>query len=120
MVSQCFPSWETLHQKTTTEEPVSLSTMAALLSGAGTGENASVVISDLHAALYVKDVRVFWYNASLDFFTQTQSKFTIYVTPSSNVMLVSSLFDNLHLTDLWTRAFRWLSTGTHPNSVDLS
>jgi hypothetical protein len=68
-----------LHTFLCTEERVSPSTAATLLSDTDTEEKAGVVVSDLHAVLYVRDGRVFWYHASFpDFiFTQTQSMFTV-------------------------------------------
>ena len=68
-----------LHTFLCTEERVSPSIAATLLSDTDTEEKASVIVSDLHAVLYVKDSRVFWYHASFaDFiFTQTRSTFSV-------------------------------------------
>jgi hypothetical protein len=68
-----------LHTFICTEERVSPSVAATLISDTGTEEQASVIVSDLHAVLYVNKGRIFWYHASFpDFiFSQTRSKFTI-------------------------------------------
>ena len=71
-----------LHTFLCTEERVSPSIAAALISDKGQEELASIIVEDLHAVLYTKEGRVFWYHASFpDFiFTQTRSTFTISAT----------------------------------------
>ena len=66
-----------LHTFLCTEERVPPSIVATLLSD--TEDKARVVVNDLHAVLYFKEDRVFWYHASFpDFiFTQTLSTFTV-------------------------------------------
>ncbi|KIM75213.1 hypothetical protein PILCRDRAFT_13773 [Piloderma croceum F 1598] len=68
-----------LHTFLCTEECVSPSIVATLLSDTDMEEKACLIVSDLHVVLYVKDGRVFWYHASFpDFiFTQTRSMFTV-------------------------------------------
>ncbi|KAF8694677.1 hypothetical protein AX14_001956 [Amanita brunnescens Koide BX004] len=68
-----------LHTFLCTEDRVSPSIAAALSSDTGTEEQASIVVEELHAVLYVKEGCVFWYHASFqDFiFTETRSKFNI-------------------------------------------
>ena len=63
-----------------TEERVSTSVVAGLLSNSSDMvERANLVVSDLHAVLYIKDGKVFWYHASFpDFvFTEARSRFTV-------------------------------------------
>ena len=68
-----------LHTFLCTEERVSPSIAATLSSDNGTEEQASIIVDKLHALLYAKEGRVFWYHPSFqDFmFTQTRSKFMI-------------------------------------------
>jgi phosphatidylglycerophosphatase A len=68
-----------LHTFLCTEERVSPSIVAALISDMGVEDEASVIVDELHAVLYANEGRIFWYHASFpDFiFTQTRSKFTI-------------------------------------------
>ena len=68
-----------LHTLLCTEERVSPSIAAALISDTGMKEQASIVVRELHAVLHTIEGRVFWYHASFpDFmFTETGSKFMI-------------------------------------------
>jgi WD40 repeat protein len=76
-----------LHTFLCTEERVSPSIAAALISDTGMKEQASIVVRELHAVLHTIEGRVFWYHASFpDFiFTETRSKFTI----SGNIVNMS-------------------------------
>ena len=66
-----------LHTLLCTEERVSAS-FAGRLSDVADADLAKVVVEELHAVLYIKDDRVFWYHASFpDFmFSQKRSKFS--------------------------------------------
>ena len=69
-----------LHNFLCTEERVSTSTAARLISDTGMEELARIIVDELHAVLYANDEgRILWFHASfLDFmFAQTRSKFTI-------------------------------------------
>jgi hypothetical protein len=69
-----------LHTFLCTEERVSPSIAASLISEPSMEELASIIVDELHAVLYANDEGcILWYHASfLDFiFTQTRSKFTI-------------------------------------------
>ena len=81
-----------LHTILCTQERVSTSVAAALLSDSNKMRDvADVVVKDLHAVLYVKDGCVLWYHASFpDFiFTQTRSKFTIPSSTTDRVVDMS-------------------------------
>jgi hypothetical protein len=89
ILREAFSNLETTHLRTRlsilhtflcTEERVSPSIAADLISDAGMEELASIIVAELHAVLYADDEgRVLWYHASFpDFiFTQTRSKFMI-------------------------------------------
>ena len=68
-----------LHTFLCTEERVSSSIAADLISDADMEEEASVIVSELHAVLHTNNGCVFWYHASFpDFmFSQTRSQITI-------------------------------------------
>ena len=75
-----------LHTLLCTEERVSTSVVAGLLSDSSDMVGrANQVVSDLHAVLYINDGKVFWYHASFpDFiFTQARSRFTMPISHSS-------------------------------------
>ncbi|KAF8661615.1 hypothetical protein AX14_007211 [Amanita brunnescens Koide BX004] len=59
---------------------------AALSCDTGTEEQASIIVDELHAVLYVKEGGVFWYHASFQDFivAETRSKFTISARAASN------------------------------------
>jgi hypothetical protein len=105
-----------LHTFLCTEERVSPSIAATLISDTGTEDQASVIVSDLHAVLYVTEGRVFWYHASFpDFiFTQTRSKFTI----SSHIVNMSCDVA-AHNTVLTRRCFHIMMSELHFNICNL-
>lgn len=84
-----------------TVDRTSPQTIASLIPN-GEEETAEVVLSDLHAVLYVKDNQVFWYHASFpDFiFTESRSNFSIKERfafwcdePAHQKMLAESCFN---------------------------
>ena len=80
-----------LHTILCAQERISTSVAAAFHPDSDDMQDvAGAVVEDLHAVLYVKDGRVFWYHASFpDFiFTQTRSKFT-WPANTSHVIDVS-------------------------------
>jgi len=79
-----------LHTLLCTEERVSTS-VAGILADVVDAEMAKVVVEELHAVLYMKDNRVFWYHASFpDFmFTQERSKFSVPEVDLSRIVDMS-------------------------------
>ena len=76
----CLPRLKILYTLLCTEERVSTSVAAGLISDSSEMvEIANQVVGDLHAVLYINDGKVFWYHASFpDFiFTQARSRFTM-------------------------------------------
>jgi hypothetical protein len=74
-----------------TKERVSTSVAAGLLSDSSDMvERANLVVSDLHAVLYVNDGKVFWYHTSFpDFiFNQSRSRFTMPITYSGTSLQI--------------------------------
>jgi len=105
-----------LHTFLCTEEHVSMSVAAGLLSASvGMIEQAKQVVSGLHAVLYIKDGKVFWYHASFpDFiFTQARSKFAISTSSSSTSTSVidMSCSPASHHAFLTHSCFRIMMTG---------
>ena len=106
-----------LHTFLCTEERVSPSVAAGLISDIGMEELASIIVDDLHAVLYVNDEgRVLWYHASFpDFiFTQSRSNFAIsgdVVNMSCNVAA--------HNTVLTHRCFRIMMSNLRFNICNL-
>ncbi|KIJ53753.1 hypothetical protein M422DRAFT_775760, partial [Sphaerobolus stellatus SS14] len=85
------PRLHILHTFLCTEEHLSASVIAALLSDSEERtsdfeERIQIVLNELHAVLYTKDGRVLWYHASFpDFiFTQTRSRFSVPSTYSNS------------------------------------
>ena len=113
-----------------TEERVSTSVAAGLLSDSFDSfdfsdmvERAKQVVSDLHAVLYIKNGKVFWYHASFqDFiFTQTRSKFTMPTTHLSTSPQTVDMSCNpaSHHAFLTHSCFHIMTSGLHFNICNL-
>ena len=105
-----------LHTFLCTEERVSPSIAAALISDKGKDELANIIVGDLHAVLYIKEGRVFWYHASFqDFiFTETRSKFNI-----SGEVVNMSCHVATHNTTLTHHCFRIMMSSLRFNICNL-
>ena len=105
-----------LHTFLCTDERVSPTIAAALIFDTDMEEEASVVVRELHAVLYAKEGRVFWYHASFqDFiFNETRSKFTI----SGNVFNMSCHVA-AHNTTLTHHCFRIMMSSLRFNICNL-
>jgi len=105
-----------LHTFLCTEERVSPSIAASLLSDTATEDTASVIVSDLHAVLYINEGRVFWYHASFpDFiFNETRSKFSI-----SGDLVNMACDEAAHNAVLTRRCFQIMMPKLHFNICDL-
>ena len=82
-----------LHTVLCTQERVSISVAAALHSDSDDMRDvAGAIVQDLHAVLYFKDGRVFWYHASFpDFiFTPSRSRFASPVNHVVDMSLIST------------------------------
>ena len=106
-----------LHTFLCTEERVSPSVAAGLISDKGMEELASIIVDELHAVLYANDEgRILWFHASFpDFiFTQTRSKFTI-----SGDIVNMSCDVAAHNTALTHRCFDTMMSNLRFNICDL-
>jgi len=105
-----------------TEERVSTSVAAGLLSdSADMVERANQVVSDLHAVLYIRDGKVFWYHASFpDFiFNQARSKFIVSIAGSSTVTIDMSCNPASHHALLTHSCFHIMMSNLCFNICDL-
>ena len=105
-----------LHTFLCTDERVSPTIAAALISDTDMEEEASVVVGELHAVLYAKEGRVFWYHASLQDFilTEKRSKFTI-----SGMAFNMSCHVAAHNTILTRHCFRIMMSSLRFNICNL-
>jgi hypothetical protein len=105
-----------LHTFLCTEERIFPSIAATLISDTGMEEQASVIVSELHAVLYANEGCVFWYHASFqDFiFTEMRSKFTI-----SGDVVNMSCDVAAHNTVLTRRCFHIMMSDLHFNICNL-
>ena len=115
-----------LHTILCTEERVSTSVAGRLASDLACTEElakvAKVVIDDLHAVLYFKGDRVFWYHASfLDFmFDEERSKFKVSDTPDTGSHEVDmSCNATAHHAFLTHSCFRIMNSDLRFNICDL-
>ncbi|KAF8634523.1 hypothetical protein AX14_010652 [Amanita brunnescens Koide BX004] len=105
-----------LHTILCTEERVSPAIAAALISETDMEEEAGVIVGELHAVLYTKEGRIFWYHASFqDFiFTETRSKFAI-----SGEVVNMSCDVAAHNTTLTQHCFRIMMSSLRFNICNL-
>ena len=89
---------------------------AALSCDTGTEEQASIIVDELHAVLYVKEGGVFWYHASFQDFivAETRSKFTI-----SGEVVNMSCDVAAHNTTLTRHCFRIMMSSLRFNICNL-
>ena len=120
----CLPRLRILYTLLCTEERVSTSVAAGLLSDSSDVVGiANQVVRDLHAVLYIIGGKVFWYHASFqDFiFTQARSRFTMPISPSgTSFQIVDMSCDPaFHHTLLTCSCFRIMMSGLCFNICNL-
>ena len=120
----CLPRLRILYTLLCTEERVSTSVAAGLLSESSEMVGiANQVVRDLHAVLYIIGGKVFWYHASFqDFiFTQARSRFTMPISPlgTSSQTVDMSCDPAFHHALLTHSCFRIMKSGLCFNICNL-
>ena len=123
----CLPRLKILYTLLCTEERVSTSVAAGLISDSSEMvEIANQVVGDLHAVLYIFDGRVYWYHASFpDFiFTQARSRFKMPITDSVTRQTSFQIIDiscdpASHHALLTHSCFHIMMSGLHFNICNL-
>jgi AAA ATPase domain len=119
----CLPRLRILYTLLCTEERVSTSVAAGLVSDSSDMVGiANQVVGNLHAVLYINSGKVFWYHASFqDFiFTQARSIFTMPISPSDSSQIVDMYCDPaIHHALLTNSCFRIMMSGLCFNICNL-